>query len=61
MPEAVQATLDYEGKIDRSPRNIDHFLELREISVATFLEQREAAVRAHLASLENGEKPTPSS
>jgi NTE family protein len=47
MPMVVQETLDYEGKIDRSARNIDYLIELGEASVETFLAQREAAIGAN--------------
>ncbi len=44
MPLEVQATLDYQGKIDRSPKNIEWLLKQGEAAVAAFLRQREAAV-----------------
>jgi hypothetical protein len=47
MPAEVQERLDYEGKIDRSPRNIESLIALGEASVETFLARREAAISAN--------------
>ena len=47
MPAEVQETLDYEGKIDRSPQNIDRLIGLGEAAARTFLSQRAAAVAAN--------------
>ena len=47
MPEDVQETLDYQGKIDRSPQNINRLIELGEAAARTFITQRAAAVAAH--------------
>ena len=44
MPLEVQATLDYEGKIDRSPRNIDWLIAQGESAAETFLRERAAVV-----------------
>jgi NTE family protein len=44
MSPEVQATLGYEGKIDRSPENIDRLIAQGETSVETFLRQRAVAV-----------------
>jgi NTE family protein len=46
MPEAVQETLDYEGKIDRSSANIDGLIALGEAAAREFLVRRAAAVAA---------------
>jgi len=46
MPAAVQDTLDYEGKIDRSAANIDGLIALGEASAREFLARRKAAVAA---------------
>ena len=46
MPEAVQETLDYEGKIDRSARNIEGLIAVGEASAREFLSRRAAAVAA---------------
>ena len=46
MPEAVQETLDYQGKIDRSARNIDGLIAVGEASGREFLTRRAAAVAA---------------
>jgi hypothetical protein len=40
----VQAALDYEGKIDRSPRNMDWPIAQGESAAETFLRERAAAV-----------------
>jgi NTE family protein len=45
MPADVQEHLDYEGKIDRSSRNIDSLIAMGEASVNAFLSQRDAAIR----------------
>jgi len=47
MPDEVQETLDYQGKIDRSPQNINRLMELGEAAACTFLRQRSAAVAAN--------------
>jgi NTE family protein len=47
MPQEVQDTLDYEGKIDRSARNIDWLLEQGEAAAKRFLSERRAVVAAH--------------
>jgi hypothetical protein len=47
MPADVQERLDYEGKIDRSPRNIESLIALGEASVETFLARRGAAIAAN--------------
>ena len=44
MPLEVQATLDYEGKIDRSPRNMDLLIAQGESAAETLLRERAAAV-----------------
>ena len=44
IPLEVQATLDYEGKIDRSPRNIDWLIAQGESAAETFLRERAAVV-----------------
>jgi len=44
MPAEVQATLDYEGKIDRSAKNIEWLIAQGEACVDTFLRERAAAV-----------------
>ena len=44
MPLEVQATLDYEGKIDRSPRNMDWLIAQGESAAETLLRERAAAV-----------------
>ena len=46
MPLEVQATLDYEGKIDRSSKNIEWLLEQGEACVPTFLRQRQEAIES---------------
>jgi hypothetical protein len=56
MPEAVQETLDYEGKLDRSAKNIDGLIAVGEASAREFLTQRAAAVAA--ASGEAGRTAT---
>jgi len=47
MPDEVQETLDYQGKIDRSPQNINRLIELGEAAAHTFLSRRAAAVAAN--------------
>lgn len=47
MPEEVQAHLSYEGKIDRSARNINALIALGEAAARTFLDKRKAALAAH--------------
>jgi NTE family protein len=47
MPADVQERLDYEGKIDRSPQNIDSLIALGERCVETFMARREAAIAAN--------------
>jgi NTE family protein len=47
MPESVQAQLDYEGKIDRSTRNINSLIAFGESAANTFLEKRKAAIAAN--------------
>jgi len=47
MPQEVQDTLDYEGKIDRSAKNIDWLLEQGEAAAKRFLSERRAVVAAH--------------
>jgi len=44
MPAALQDRLSYEGKIDRSARNIDWLLEQGEVAGKRFLEERARAV-----------------
>lgn len=46
MPEKVQETLDYEGKLDRSAKNIDGLMAVGEESARAFLEQRTRAIAA---------------
>lgn len=43
MPEELQATLDFESKIDRSAANIDRLLEAGEASARTFLKEHQKA------------------
>jgi NTE family protein len=45
MPEALQDRLDYEGKIDRSARNIDWLLAQGEAAGRAFLEARARIVK----------------
>jgi NTE family protein len=47
MPQEVQDTLDYEGKIDRSARNIEWLLAQGEEAAQRFLRERAAVVAAH--------------
>ena len=47
MPAEVQETLDYQGKIDRSPQNINRLIGLGEAAARTFMGQRAAAVAAN--------------
>ena len=47
MPDEVQETLDYKGKVDCSPQNINRLIELGEAAARTFLSRRAAAVAAH--------------
>lgn len=47
MPVEVQDALDYEGKIDRSAKNIDWLLEQGEAAARKFVSARAAAVAAH--------------
>lgn len=44
MPEEVQETLDYEGKLDRSAANIDKLMAVGQESARTFLERRVKAI-----------------
>jgi NTE family protein len=44
MPDALQETLNYEGKIDRSAKNIDGLIGAGEASVPEFLTKRAVAV-----------------
>jgi hypothetical protein len=46
MPLEVQDTLDYEGKIDRSARNIEWLLAQGEKAAKQFLRERAAVVAA---------------
>ncbi|MGH7122072.1 MAG: hypothetical protein ACREFP_24275 [Acetobacteraceae bacterium] len=46
MPEKVQETLDYEGKLDRSAANIDRLMPVGEESAREFLEQRMKVIAA---------------
>jgi NTE family protein len=47
MPDSVQASLDYEGKIDRSARNINTLIAMGEGAARAFMEKRKAALAAH--------------
>jgi len=47
MPAEEQEIMDYEGKIDRSPENIERLLALGEAAAENFLTQRAAAVEAN--------------
>jgi NTE family protein len=47
MPVEVQEKLDYEGKIDRSARNIDFLIAEGEAAAKEFLTRRAAAVAAN--------------
>jgi NTE family protein len=47
MPPEVQDTLDYEGKIDRSARNIEFLIEQGEAAAKKFLTRRAAVVAAN--------------
>lgn len=46
MPEKVQETLDYEGKLDRSAGNINRLIAIGEESAREFLEQRAKVIAA---------------
>lgn len=46
MSEAMQQTLDYEGKLDRSPYNINHLIAHGEERARVFLEERERCLAA---------------
>jgi hypothetical protein len=46
MPVEVQEKLDYEGKIDRSAKNIDFLIAQSEAAAKDFLIRRAAAVAA---------------
>jgi NTE family protein len=50
MPRQVQDELDYEGKIDRSPKNIDWLIAQGEASAEAFLKQRAMVLGAHSAN-----------
>ena len=56
MPDEVQEKLDYEGKIDRSAKNIDGLIAIGEASAREFLKKRAAAVAA--SSSEAGKAAT---
>jgi NTE family protein len=62
MPAEMQATLDYEGKIDRRASNIDHLIAAGETAANLFLEQRARVVAAPLpsASVPIWMRPAPS-
>jgi NTE family protein len=47
MPAEVQDKLDYEGKIDRSARNIEFLIAQGEAAAEKFLTERAEAVAAH--------------
>jgi hypothetical protein len=47
MPVEVQEKLDYEGKIDRSAKNIDFLIAQGEAAAKEFLTRRAAAVAAN--------------
>jgi NTE family protein len=46
MPSEMQATLDYEGKIDRRASNIDHLIAAGQAAANVFLEQRARVMAA---------------
>jgi NTE family protein len=47
MPAEVQENLDYQGKIDRSPENIDRLIGFGEAAARTFLKERALTVAAY--------------
>jgi NTE family protein len=47
MPPEVQETLDYQGKIDRTPQNVDRLIALSGTAARTFIGRRAAAVVAN--------------
>lgn len=52
MPAAIQKTLDFESKLDRSPFNIQRLLVAGEDSAKRFLQERRAAISVQ--SIEGG-------
>jgi NTE family protein len=54
MPKEVQDKLDYEGKIDRSPQNIQHLIAEGEKAAAEFLRKREEIVAASPLTISAG-------